>query len=215
MQTCLWTQRIWIYNHLISISKYTHQISTSLILIFSFSDWNNGWNIPSKKQTIILFGFLTWRVCSSCLKVKCKNLFSALRIKVQSIFVHGFTLVELMAVTFYFVQTFCSAFCTQPTLFKLNPVCIISGLQEHDPAPSRSIFIPLWWAIEQDFCRLNGRVKSWLTQFWDWTQHLVMWLEVYKTDSQSWEKVKWKNSSFQVQTKSFLHRKPLLFHCIY
>lgn len=57
MQTCLWIQGIWIYNHLISISKYTHQISTSLILIFSFSDWNNGWRVLSKKQKIILFGF--------------------------------------------------------------------------------------------------------------------------------------------------------------
>lgn len=66
MQTCLWTQRIWIYNHLISISKYTHQISTSLILIFSFSDWNNGWSILTKKQTIVCFvGFLfSLRVCS-------------------------------------------------------------------------------------------------------------------------------------------------------
>lgn len=30
---------------------------------------------------------------------------------------------------------------------------------------------------EQDFHRLNGRVKSWLTQFWDWTQHFLMWLK--------------------------------------
>lgn len=188
MQTCLWIQGIWIYNHLISISKYTHQISTSLILIFSFSDWNNGWRVLSKKQMIILFGFFTWRVCSGYLRAKCKNLFSALKTKVHSIFVRGFSLMELMAVTFYFLQTFCSAFRTQPTLFKLNPVCIISGLQEHDPG--RNIFSSRWWAIEQDFPRLNGKVKSWLTQFWDWTQRLWMWLEVYKTDAQSWEKAK-------------------------
>lgn len=61
MQTCLWTQRIWIYNHLISISKYTHQISTSLILIFTFSDWNNGWSILNKKQTIVWFEFFHFK----------------------------------------------------------------------------------------------------------------------------------------------------------
>lgn len=84
---------------------------------------------------------------------------------------------------FYFLQTFSSAFCTQPTLFKLNPVCIISGLQEHDPAPS--IFLSLWWTIEQDFHRLNGRVKI-LTQ-------PVLGLDTVirsVQDAQSWDKAK-------------------------
>lgn len=115
MQTCLWTQGIWIYNHLISISKYTHQISTSLILIFSFSDWNNGWSILNKKQIIVCFVF-TLRIYRCYLRAKCRKLFSALKTKVHSIFVSCFILVELTAVAF------CSLVFLLYFLYLTNPV---------------------------------------------------------------------------------------------
>jgi len=42
---------------------------------------------------------------------------------------------------------------------------MISGLKEHDPEPSRSIFISLGWGAEQDFPRLSGRGEDFKVKF--------------------------------------------------